>query len=701
MKPFTPKAKPTPSALPRHTSSAGDLLTRRQFARGLGFAAGGLALASMPAFGGGARALVRDAFKPPFEWQQPPREFSLCPFWFWNDELSEMEIDRQLADFQAHGVHAFLIHPRAGLPRSIGWMGERMIHFMRFAIERAKARNMWVVLYDEGMYPSGSSSGQVVARNPAFRTRGLVAIDLDDAKPGDLISNVRIGDDRLPQLAPGQNLVAIVRRQSNGHRLAIVDKPADPGHSVIRGLHFVEPDPSRREDHKEVPEDLPPGGDILNPDSVYCFIELVYQRYFDEFGKHFGKTIKGIFTDEPSMLAKAGERGMMPGTSGVLSHVNRFLGYDFTPHLPALWYDDEKDAVRYRSDYQRALQSRLEETFYRPISRWCHRHGIALTGHPSAPDDIGHLRHFHIPGQDIVWRYIEPGKPTALEGDQSTNAKCAASAMVHLGRRRNANEYCGAYGHNFTFDEMRWLTHWLIVRGCNLLYPHAFYYSVRGPRIDERPPDVGPNSTWWNDYPGFARAVQRLCWLNTDSKQVCEIAILGRNDHLPWRAAKICYQNQRDFNYLEARHLWEDAKVSSSGIRIRGMHYRALILEDIPPRESCNAIAILEKAGCVIHWTATTPEPELIASIDRLVNPDVTVSPACSDLRVRHVVKEGAHFFILFNEGEADLHMTLNLSLNSRRLLLDPYSEMAEAWQPDAPLHLPRHAIRILQVAGK
>ena len=61
---------------------------------------------------------------------------------------------------------------------------------------------------------------------------------------------------------------------------------------------------------------------------------------------------------------------------------------------------------------------------------------------------IGHLRHFHIPGQDIVWRYIEPGRPTALEGAQSTQAKCASSAMIHLGRRRNSNEYSGAFGND-------------------------------------------------------------------------------------------------------------------------------------------------------------------------------------------------------------------------------------------------------------
>jgi len=49
----------------------------------------------------------------------------------------------------------------------------------------------------------------------------------------------------------------------------------------------------------------------------------------------------------------------------------------------------------------------------------------------------------------------------------------------------------------------------------------------------------------------FAEATARLCWLNTDSTHICELAILGVNDYLPWRAAKACFQHQRDFNYLE------------------------------------------------------------------------------------------------------------------------------------------------------
>lgn len=635
-------------------------------------------------------------------WLNPSREFSLCPFWFWNDNLSEKEIDRQLADFQAHEVHAFVIHPRAGLPRSIGWMSERIIYFMRYTIEQAKKRNMWVVLYDEGMYPSGSSSGQVVAENKAYRTRGLFCVDLDETTPGTMKYGLQIDDSGKPAPAEGVNLIAEVKRKKDGHRVVIFDRAIRPGYSHIRGLHFLQEDPPRRSDHKEVPENKPPAADILNPEAVACFIRLVYQRYYDEFKNFFGKTIKAIFTDEPSLLAKRGEQGAVPGTEGILEHINRHLGYDFTEYLPTLWYPDEPDAEKYRRDYNRALQGRLEDTFYRQISNWCTEHGIALTGHPMGPDDIGHLRHFHIPGQDIVWRYIEPGKKSALEGEQSTQAKCASSAMIHLGRRRNSNEYCGAYGHNFTFEEMKWLTHWLIVRGCNLLYPHAFYYSIRGPRVDERPPDVGPNSPWWNDYKPFALASRRLCWLNTDSQHICELAILGRNDYLPWRPAKVCYEHQRDFNYLEARHLWEDADVNGEGIRIRNMHYKGLILEGQPPQKAQRAIDILEDAGRVIYWREDNDDIVFIKKVDSLVKPDIQVNPKTKDLRVRHVVKNNVDFYILFNEGEKDIQFIPELNDKEIGILLEPYcNDVTCRWSAGKAITIAGYAIRILMIVKK
>ena len=81
----------------------------------------------------------------------PPREFSVMPFWFWNDTLKEAEIIRQIADFEEHGVYRFVIHPRIGLPENISWLSTPMIEAMNIAIMEAARRKIYVILYDEGM----------------------------------------------------------------------------------------------------------------------------------------------------------------------------------------------------------------------------------------------------------------------------------------------------------------------------------------------------------------------------------------------------------------------------------------------------------------------------------------------------------------------------------------------------------------------
>ena len=211
----------------------------------------------------------------PPEWSDPPAEFSLAPFWFLNDDLHDDEIARQMSEFQVHGVDAFVLHPRVGLPRHMGWMSDALLAKMRFIIEEAQRRGMWVILYDEGMYPSGSASGQVVAENRAYQCRGLVRIDLEAAQPGSVEQGVAIGGDGQPMLTPDQTLVATSVYQ--GRRYAIIDRPID---SVIRGLHFI------NEDSNDPPEDSPPAADLLNPDVVAAFIRHSYELYYQAFGEY-------------------------------------------------------------------------------------------------------------------------------------------------------------------------------------------------------------------------------------------------------------------------------------------------------------------------------------------------------------------------------------------------------------------------------
>ncbi|MEO0966275.1 MAG: hypothetical protein AAFY08_14290 [Planctomycetota bacterium] len=571
--------------------------------------------------------------KLPAGFVHPPNTYSLTPFWFWNDRLEEEEIIRQIDAFTERGIYGFVLHPRVGLPEDCGWMSPRLLGFMRVAIDHAARRRMQVILYDEGMYPSGSCAGQVVAENSEFACRGLVLLDREPA-----------------DLPDGQHIVARCSR-AEGTSVWVIDRPIG---SWIRGLHYTADDSTRSLDPwpaRATPESRPPAADLLNPDAVACFIRLTYDRYHHHFEDHFGKTITAIFTDEPMVLGRGNPCDARPGTTDILSHVNAFLGYDFTPHLPALWHDDEPDAERHRDNYRRAIRHRLDTTYYRPLRNWCADHRVALTGHPANPDDLGHLRYFHWPGQDAILDFVYPGE-RAVSRLESTQAKAAASVAVHYRRQRNANEFMGAYGHDVPVSLYRFVAYWLIVRGCNLLIPHAFFYSTRGPRIDECPPQLGPHGPWWDDaeLTAFHVACQRLSWLNALAHPCVHVALICPENDVPVRLSRRLFEAQIDFHYLDERHLHGDAHVKADGVHLADMHYHAVVA--IAPSLSSTAINALGSLDRSRTWLLDheSSGPD-IASLRAALPPHPRTSEPQPWLRLREVRLANNDWLFTFNEG--------------------------------------------------
>jgi len=588
-------------------------------------------------------------------------EFSVLPFWFWNDDLSNEEICRQLDDFLAHGVYGFTIHPRVGLPRSLGWMSENILSFYDFAIEEACRRNMKVALYDDGMYPSGSSSGQVVDANPEFQVRCL---DHKILPAGSKI-----------QLPPDYNLIASQILDS-GEIFVAFDRKAN---GYIRGLHFLE---EGKDD-----EDEPTAADILNPKSVQKFIELVYQAFAERYRKYLGTTIVGIFTDEPSMHGKSRERKVMPATKGILPEINRILGYDFAPYLPCLWNDRLPDAKKRKADYLEACEMRLLETYYAPISEFCKKNNMLLMGHPAKSDDIGALRFFDIPGQDLVWRMVVPDSPTAIEGENSTMAKCSSSAMIHMKRERNLNELCGAYGHELTWEEMNWLSKWCFIRGVNMLLPHAFYYSMRGLRKEERPPDVGPNSPWWNQYKGYADACKTISFINTKCKHICQVAIIGKCNWLPWQAAKVCFENQIDFNYIDESHFNGDILVDRDGLKIADMVYQTVIHEHSLSDSILKQLQPLQSKNRVLFFEESCKE-EFLKVLEKQVEKSLVITPNVSALRLREVIKDQHQFFMIFNETSKPVEFSVFLKTDKPITLYKPFDNVYQAFENQSIINL-------------
>lgn len=481
----------------------------------------------------------------------PSEEFTPIPFWFFNDTPDEDKIRRQLEDYVEKGVNGLVLHPRIGVPKEVGYLSEEYFEAVRFIVRTADELGMKIVLYDEGMYPSGSAHGMVVAAHPEYASKGIVMLQEEDlSRTMDEEKNV------LTKYGEGE----IVTRFADGTYLVYTFTGG-----TIRGIHFGEDDGEAG---------APASADILNPDAVDEFIRLTHDRYFEELEEYFGNTVIAFFTDEPSALGRnaTGFREWLPGLDKELVAAG-----GKTEELQAL-FKGETNATTVI--YHKLIKKYLRENFYRKLSQWCENHCISLMGHPEVSDDVEEQLYFHIPGQDLIMRRVSPETGGITEFD-SVQAKLSADIARHLGRRRNANECFGVCFRDnipwyFKAGDMKWYIDWLGIRGVNLFVPHAFYYSVEGARKEERPPDVGPNNIWWPYYRRFSDYMKRLSYIMTKSVNSAKVAVLCHNNQVPYKEVAALYENQVEFNYLPIA-LLPECKMENGKLCIQEYEYEAVL----------------------------------------------------------------------------------------------------------------------------
>lgn len=643
----------------------------------------------------------------------PPREFGILPFWFWNDDLDERELLRQIHEFHAKGFGGFLIHPRVGLSRRVGYLTDEYFRLVRLVVAEAARLEMKVVLYDEGSYPSGSAAGQVVATDPTYAARCLIAKQQSITGPAqgywhpnpgrglsDELIGVVVGREIAPNVLDPTTLTVLpvqapelVRYELPAGEWRLIALWHVYSGGTIRGV-FAEAD----DQHALAPA----AGDLLNPDAVACFLRLTHDQYYKHLRDHFGTTVVAMFTDEPSTLGRAPKRGPEPWpfTPGFLKDVQNGWAEEVIRWLPALWLDCGPRTDAFRQHYTQTVYARLERVFYQAQSQWCQAHGIALTGHPAESNDFGALRQFQWPGQDMVWRWVTPGAASALEGPHSCAPKCASSAAALQGSSRNGSEVLGAYGWQLTLDETKWLLDWHLVRGNNLFFLHAAFYSVRGRRAFESEPDIGLHNLWWPYFQVIGDYLRRISWLLSDGIEICNVAIVTDGNHAAWTAAKVLYQQQIDFLYMDRQAL-DGARVEGHTLVIGRQRFRALVCD--PPGASDHPVLThFAAAGGLLltTWQAETLVADLVATVGRDVD-----WPAAPALRVLHYRKAGQDFYFLVNEGEMTLKGELSLAATGVLTSWNPLDGTTRPWPGvirDGRLHtrlyLPRRTSAILAV---
>lgn len=541
----------------------------------------------------------------------PPKEFTPIPFWFFNDEPDLEKIKMQLTDYVEKGVNGIVLHPRIGIPKTLEYLSDEYFEIVKFIVKTAAELEMLVVLYDEGMYPSGSAHGEVVKANPDFASVGIIMTD--DPTSGKLIVDLEDGN-------------YIVQRFTKG---------------TIRGIHFGEDDGQ---------PGAPPSTNILNPLAVDKFIELTHERYYQHLKEYFGNTIIGFFTDEPCILGRNASR-YRDWTDNLEEDIVASGGE--LKELRALF---EKKENRTTKIYKSLIKNRLMEVFYGKISKWCEEHGIALMGHPEASDDIAEELYFHIPGQDLIFRRVSPEEGGIIQSD-SVHAKTASDIARHLGRRRNSNECFGVCIRNktpwyFTGEDMKWYIDWLGVRGVNMYIPHAFFYSVKGERSGERPPDVGPNNIWWDHYKHYSDYMKRISYIMTDSNNNANIAVLCHDNQVPYKELVSLFEQQIEFNYLPLA-LLEQCSIKDNKLCINGYEYDTVV-------------NVIGAEGYDILKSVHT-----VTDCNDIQKQDFITKDLCKNLRVSHITKDNIEMYFVFNEGQEDVDTQATVPLKGEIIAVD------------------------------
>ena len=284
--------------------------------------------------------------------------------------------------------------------------------------------------------------------------------------------------------------------------------------------------------------------DTLDKDVIKVFIEEIYQTYYNK----MGDGIEGFFTDEPQI-----SRNGIPWSFCLEGAYREEYGEELLPKLPELFYaTGEYQKTRFQ--FWKLVTNLFAESFCKQIYEWCDAHGMKLTGHMVLEESLRsqlasngavmpHYEYFHIPGMDWLGRQIEP-KVVPLQ----------VSSVAHqLGKKQILSETFALTGWNTSFEELRWIFEWQMVRGITLLCPHLEGYSLRGIRKRDYPASFFYQQPWWKDYPRFLDAVSRIGMLLSEGKVKFDTLILH-----PQSSAWLCYDDNRNEGIEELNRSFYD-----------------------------------------------------------------------------------------------------------------------------------------------
>lgn len=441
----------------------------------------------------------------------PDQRFRSLPFWAWNDELQEAELRRQIDEMQEQGMGGFFMHSRDGLETE--YLGEAWMEAIRASVHQAEKNGMKAWIYDEDRWPSGTAGGRVPGKGDEYRAKGLTLETRRDSIP----------EDERIVAAFIARIEGLSIEECKRIPLTLGASPELSDQETLLVFRIEVSEPS-----EWFNDEAPP--DHLNPDTVREFIAESYEPYKSEVGEHFGTTIAGVFTDEPSVHDRhctfTPGRGWIPWTYTFADFFEARRGYDLLDVVPYIYYDGNHSAMA-RHDYWRTLTERFCEVFTKQLSEWCSSNKLAFTGHYLWENALGvatrtggaimpHYRYQDMPGIDMLCE----------QTDEHLTVKQCTSVANQYDRKFVLTETYGCAGWAFTFEGQKWIGDWQYALGVNVRSQHLAMYSIRGCRKRDYPPFFGYQTSWWKYANVIENYFARIGAVMTEGRAIRDVLVL-------------------------------------------------------------------------------------------------------------------------------------------------------------------------------
>jgi len=490
----------------------------------------------------------------------PPVDYRSAPFYSLNDKLDTAEVIRQIKSFKDAGFGGSFLHSRGGLLTE--YMGPEWWEVMDAAVRTSKEAGIKAWFYDEDKWPSGFAGGKIPLMTDDFHARCLSRMDKNE-KIGD-IDQVLYEDDRFKY---------------------VIHK-ARMGNGWFNGTCY---------------------SDLLNPDMVKSFIDSAYAPYLNRYKDEIGKTVPGIFTDEPQISPRVsgGKEGSVSFSPVVVERFKEMHGYDLLPVIPML-FDTIGNYTKVRYDYYQTISRCFEENFTRQIGNYNAGMDAVFTGHLNGEEDFHsamvnsgnsmvNYRHMQMPGIDQLGLHYPP----------LNVPKSVSSVANQYGIARRMSESYGISGQNMSFEDRKWLLDWLTINGINFIVPHLSSYSMKGERKRDYPPNFSQAQPYWKYNKLFEDYSARMCYVNTIGEYAADLLIIhpleseylgiGNGSYHKYnQCLNLLQKRHRNYDLGDEQILAEIATFENNEMVVGKMAYKLIVLPNMLVIRS-STLDLLEK----------------------------------------------------------------------------------------------------------